>query len=233
MQTLYGKHHEEETRHTGKQKIHHLTSYLRITATKDQMKQYMQLKLTVNPIATNSARTNRRRYTGHIQNHTTLSIRQWYTNKTLTQRAHPQKPRIPDVLQTQSADKHTIPTNKYTQAKPHNQTFKALNKRPALLGGPTHKRHKTTESNKTIPHQTRRPGLLGERPTNTANVHIRTKLAVTSKTPTQPTTQNHPFPHKRVPLMSIKFTKPPTTTPQSHSKNYKRQRPHNPTKNTI
>ena len=106
------------------------------------------------------------------------------------------------------------------------------NKRPVLLGDPPTKRHKQ-QNQQTIPHQTRRPGLLGERPTNTATYTYNKTNWLSHRNTNTANNTNHPFPHKRVPLMSIKFTKPPTTTPQSHSKNYKRQRPHNPPKNTI
>ena len=106
------------------------------------------------------------------------------------------------------------------------------NKRPALLGDPPTKRHKP-QNQQTIPHQTRRPGLLGERPTNTATYTYNKTNWLSHRNTNTANNTNHPFPHKRVPLMSIKFTKPPTTTPQSHSKNYKRKRPHNPPKNTI
>ena len=126
-----------------------------------------------------------------------MSIRQWYTNKTLTQRAHPQKP-VPDVLQTQNADEHTIP-QQVTPRQTTQSNIKALdkdanthNKRPALLGDPPTKRHKQ-QIQQTIPHQTRRPGLLGERPTNTATYTYNKTNWLSHRNTNTANNTNHPL----------------------------------------
>ena len=208
-----------------------MTSCLRLTATKDQMKQYMQLKLTVNPTAT----TQHGPIDDAIQDickphnfeHSTM-VHQQDTDTTCT----PTEPRTRRPTNTKCEQAYNPTTS--TPRQTTHSNIKALdkdtnthNKRPALLGDPPTKRHKQ-QNQQTIPHQTRRPGLLGERATNTAAyTYNKTNWQSHRNTNTANNT-NHPFPHKRVPLTSIKFTKPPTTTPKSHSRNYKRQRPHNP-----
>ena len=232
---LIRKHHEEE-RDILETKINHLTSCLRITATKDQMKQYMQLKLTVNPTATTQHGpiddAIQDIYKPHNFEHSTM-VHQQDTDTTCT----PTEPRTRRPTNTKCGQTYNPSTNTPRQTTQSN--IKALdkdanthNKRPTLLGDPPTKRHKQ-QIQQTIPHQTRRPGLLGERPTNTATYTYNKTNWLSHRNTNTANNTNHPFPHKRVPLMSIKFTKPPTTTPQSHSKNYKRQRPHNPPKNTI
>ena len=232
---LIRKHHEEE-RDILETKINHLTSCLRITATKDQMKQYMQFKLTVDPTTTTQHGpiddAIQDIYKPHNFEHSTM-VHQQDTDTTCT----PTEPRTRRPTNTKCGQTYNPTTSTPRQTTQSN--IKALdkdanthNKRPALLGDPPTKRHKQ-QIQQTIPHQTRRPGLLGERPTNTATYTYNKTNWLSHRNTNTANNTNHPFPHKRVPLMSIKFTKPPTTTPQSHSKNCKRQRPHNPPKNTI
>ena len=115
---LIRKHHEEE-RDILETKINHLTSCLRITATKDQMKQYMQLKLTVNPTATTQHGpiddAIQDIYKPHNFEHSTM-VHQQDTDTTCT----PTEPR------TRRPTKHKVRTNiqshnRYTQA---NHTIK-------------------------------------------------------------------------------------------------------------
>ena len=115
---LIRKHHEEE-RDILEEKINHLTSCLRLTATKDQMKQYMQLKLTVNPTATTQHGpiddAIQDIYKQHNFEHSTM-LHQQDTDTTCT-------PTKPHTRHPHQHEVHTgtQPRNKYTQA---NHTIK-------------------------------------------------------------------------------------------------------------
>ena len=130
-------------------------------------------------------------------NHTTLSIRQWYTNKTLTQRAHQQNP-VPDVLQTQSADKHTIPQQVHP-GKPHNHTLKHSIRMQTHTTNDRHywathpQKDTNNRFNKPYPIKRDAQDYLEKDPPTRQRTHTTKQTGCHIETPTQPTTQTTPF----------------------------------------
>ena len=182
---LIRKHHEEE-RDILETKINHLTSCLRITATKDQMKQYMQLKLTVNPTATTQHGpiddAIQDIYKPHNFEHSTM-VHQQDTDTTCT----PTEPRTRRPTNTKCGQTYNPTTSTPRQTTQSN--IKALDKDAYIhtqqttgtTGRPTHKKTQTTEStNHTPSNET--PRTTWRKTHQHDNVHIQqNKLAVTSK----------------------------------------------------